>query len=314
MTETLYLDASAIKNFLDCRELYRLRHIENRVALEPSFHQAWGHAVHIGAETHNRGGSFEEGLRLAAEDLAKFPEHLLNPYSQQRFRELAVELPSAVATYFDSIVVGNIVAVEEEWSWEYMPGVVLCGRKDKVERDPAVIFDLKTASEIGKTWHSDFRHQMLRDFGVALYDWHECRMGRQPMTVKIECLVKPYRGKECRIEIFDLPEIAVYRKRFEQQLDWVVREIVHYHKYYQATHPWPMAQQQCSTKYGPCEYLPGCNGGWSPKILANYKNREEHLNLRRNQSNVVTIQQAQGGDGDSSVSSKQRGWGSSAKK
>lgn len=289
MTTNLMLDASAIKNFLDCRELYRLRQVENRVAAEPSFHQAWGHAVHIGAETHNRGGSFEQGLKLAAEDLARFPEQLLNPYKQQRFRELAVELPSCVACYFDNVVVGNVVVVEEEWSHEFKPGVMLCGRKDKVERDPAVIFDLKTASEIGKTWHSDFRNQMLRDFGLALYDWHECQIGRPPETVKVECMVKPYRGKEPRMEIFDLPEITVYRQRFEQQLAWVVNEIVHYHNVYRYQQPWPMAQQNCSTKYGPCEYLPGCNGGWTAKTLVNFKNREEHLQLRMEKQNGVPV-------------------------
>jgi len=278
---TLMLDASAIKCFLDCREQYRLRYVENRVAAEPSFHQAWGHAVHLAAETHNRGGSFEQGLLLAAEDLAKFPEHLLNPYKQQRFRELAQELPSVVAAYFDGVEVGTTVAVEEEWSYLYLPGVMLCGRKDKVERDPVIIYDLKTASEIGKTWHADFKNQMLRDFGLALYDWHECQISRPPETIKVECLVKPYKGKECRLEIFNLPEITQYRKRFEQQLSWVVNEIAHYHRHYAKQQPWPMAQGQCITKYGACEYLDGCNQGWVPKILAAYTERVEHLEVRK---------------------------------
>src|SRR5437660_3452237 len=268
MTDPIYLDASAIKCWLDCREQYRLRYVENRVALEPSFHQSIGIAIHLAAETHNRGGSFETGLSLAASRLAEFPEELLNPYKRQRFRELAVELPSMVACYFDSIEVGNVVALEEEWSLEFIPGVVLCGRKDKVETDPAVIFDLKTASEIGKTWHADFRATMLRDFGLALYDWHECQIARTPETIKIECLVKPYKGKEPRMEIFNLPEITQYRKRFEQQLLWICHEIKHYHDSYARQIPWPMAQQSCQTKYGCCEYLEGCNQGWTPKILA----------------------------------------------
>jgi hypothetical protein len=288
MTSPLMLDSSAIKCWLDCREVYRLRYIENRVSAEPSYHQWIGVAIHLAAETHNRGGSYETGLALAASKLAEFPEELLNPYKRQRFRELATELPSLVACYFDGVEVGSVVAVEEEWSYDYMPGVTLCGRKDKVERDPAVLFDLKTASEIGRSWRADFKASMLRDFGLALYDWHECRIDRPPKTIKIECLVKPYKGSECRLEIFDLPEITAYRKRFEQQLQWVVTEIAHYHLHYAEQNPWPMAQGQCITKYGACEYLPGCNQGWNPKILANYTNREEHLNLRR-ESNVVTI-------------------------
>jgi PD-(D/E)XK nuclease superfamily len=286
---TLMLDASAIKTWLDCREQYRLRYIENRVSAEPSYNQWIGTAIHLAAEIHNRGGSFESGLALAAGKLAEFPESLLNPYKRQRFRELAAELPSMVAAYFDGVEVGTVAAVEEEWSYDYLPGVTLCGRKDKVERDPAVLFDLKTASEIGRSWHADFKASMLRDFGLALYDWHECRMGRPPETIKIECLVKPYKGSECRLEIFDLPEITAYRKRFEQQLQWVVTEIAHYHLHYAQQQPWPMAQEQCITKYGACEYLQGCNQGWNPKILANYTSREEHLNVRKVNTHVEPV-------------------------
>jgi PD-(D/E)XK nuclease superfamily len=290
------LDSSAIKCWLDCREQFRLRYIENRVAAEPSFHQAYGIAIHLAAETHNLGGSYEEGLRRAADSLQTFPEHLLNPYKQQRFRELAAELPSIVACYFDGVEVGSVVAVEQEWSYEYSPKVTLCGRKDKVERDPEVLFDLKTASEIGKTWKADFRNSMLRDFGLALYDWHECQIGRLPKTVKVECLVKPYKGTEPRLEIFDLPEITVYRERFKNQLAWVVAEITHYYHSYLAMQPWPMASGQCLTKYGPCEYLPGCLQGWTSKTLANYTQREEHLHIRREQSNGISIQQTNTGE------------------
>jgi PD-(D/E)XK nuclease superfamily len=298
MKAPLYLDASAIKCWLDCREQYRLRYVENRVSLEPSFHQSLGVAIHLAAETHNRGGSFEEGLALAATKLQEFPEYLLNPDKRQRFRELAVELPSMVACYFDSVEVGNVISLEEEWAVEFIKDVYLCGRKDKVEDHPAVIFDLKTASEIGRTWKSDFRNTMLRDFGVALYDWHECQIGRTPETIKIECLVKPYKGKECRLEIFNLPEITQYRKRFAQQLEWIVREIRHYHENYAATHPWPMAQGQCHTKYGVCEYLEGCNQGWTAKTLDKYTYREEHLNIRKESelSNVQSIQQRKTGE------------------
>jgi hypothetical protein len=91
-----------------------------------------------------------------------------------------------------------------------------------------------------------------------------------------------------------LPEITAYRKRFEQQLTWICNEIQHYHQSYRTMHPWPMAQGQCLTKYGACEYLPLCNQGETSKTLANYKTREEHLNLRKDQSNVVTISEKGG--------------------
>lgn len=105
----LMLDASAIKTWLDCREQYRLRYMENRVSAVPSYHQSIGIALHLAAEVHNRGGSFETGLALAASELQKFPEDKLNPYQRQRFQELARELPSLVAAVFDNIVVGEIL-------------------------------------------------------------------------------------------------------------------------------------------------------------------------------------------------------------
>lgn len=170
--------------------------------------------------------------------------------------------------------------IEYEWKHEFLPNLFLCGRIDRAEVGP-VLFDLKTASEIGKTWHSDFRNLMLRDFGLALYDWYLCQIGYTPQTVKVECLVKPYKEKETHMEIFNLPEITQYRKRFEQQLSWICHEILHYHNHYGEQQPWPMAQGQCITKYGPCEYIDGCLHGWTAKTLTGYTIRQEHLMIKR---------------------------------
>ena len=277
----LLLDATAIKNFIACRERYRQLYIENRAPVTPSIHRAFGIAVHLAAEVHNKGGSYADGLRAACFSLACASLQSLagaSVHLQTKWRELAASLPDCVACYFDGVTVGEVLAVEQEWSHQFMPGVYLCGRKDKVQTDG--LYDLKTASEIGKTWKTDFRGQMLRDFGLALYDWHECRLGRAPKKVVVECIVKGYRGSMPRLEFFELTELPLYRKRFEQQLAWIVAEIYHYHQNYLEQKPWPMAQGECHTKYGQCEFLPICLHGEIPKVMENYGPRVEHLVLK----------------------------------
>ncbi|KKL82360.1 hypothetical protein LCGC14_1985590, partial [marine sediment metagenome] len=71
--------------------------------------------------------------------------------------------------------------------------------------------------------------------------------------------------------------------RFKQQLNWVVKEMVHYMRSYVKVKPWPMNYgPMCMTKYGPCDYLELCNYGNIPKYISEYKPREEHLEIRRN--------------------------------
>ena len=341
----IYLDATAIDTFLQCREKHRQRYLENRASTYPSIHLAFGHSVHVAVEAcwdcpacpeckskvkghyplkgcscdwHEYDywrASYEQAMKLAAEDMEKFPEHLLTPPDQQKWRDLALALPEMVAAYFDGVEFEEGAEVEQEWSEPYLgtcdcdpahshihdekcrkwfPNVALCGKIDRYHK--GILYDVKTASEIGRTWKSDYRATLLRTFQFGLYDWYlrqrdgvidvtkPSELTKQheyyPSTCKIEVLVKPYKGKPARLEVFDLPEITVYRKRFEQQLAWVVTEIVRYHEQYAEQKPWPMASSQtCQGKFSACEYIDGCNKGWTPKVLEGYKTREEHLEI-----------------------------------
>lgn len=291
----IYLDATAIDTWLLCREAYRQRYVVNRVPAEPSIHQAFGHAVHVAVEAWHKGSEYEECLKLAATEMEKFPEEKLNPRTSLKWRELALALPDCVAVYCDGVEPASASEIEKEWSVPFTRNMaILCGKIDRYAS--GVLYDVKTASEIGNTWKSDYRATLLRTFQFGLYDWYKREEAKrlsaeQPVTCKVECIVKPYRGKPARLEIFDLPEITVYRKRFDQQLDWVVREIAHYHEQLLGTKPWPMASSQtCTGKFSACDYLPICNGGETPKILAKYKQREEHLQLRKEMQNEQSIQ------------------------
>jgi hypothetical protein len=282
----IYLDATAIDTFLTCRESYRQRYLKNRVPAEPSVHLAFGHAVHTAVEYWHKGEKYEQCLYRAAVEMEKSGnefEGRLRPDIEIKWRELGLALPECVAAYCDGVAADGDAVVEYEWEKQYK-GVTLCGKVDRFSSN--VMYDVKTASEVGRTWKSDYRSTLLRTFQFGLYDWMF-----KPAAIKIECIVKPYRGKPARLEIFDLPEILVYRKRFDQQLAWVVSEIVSYHEKYENVKPWPMASSQiCQGKFQACPYLPICNQGESPRILERYKQREEHLQIRMNAHNEQSIQ------------------------
>jgi hypothetical protein len=305
---TLFLDSTAIDTWLTCRESYRQRYVENRVAAYPQLALAFGHSVHVAVEAFWKGATYEAALKLAAEDMCRLDENLLTPPDQQKWREMALMLCDLVACYFDGVEYEAGAEVEREWQIPYLfkdcmheTVVTLRGKIDRYHC--GVLTDVKTASEIGRTWYSDYRSTLLRTFQFGLYDWYlrtaavrggftvsggierttpECtatdKSVEYPCAVKVECLVKPYKGKPARLEVFDLPEILVYRKRFDQQLAWVVTEIARYHEAYLEQRPWPMAGSQiCQGKFSACPYLKGCNSGWTPKILEGYTERKEHL-------------------------------------
>jgi hypothetical protein len=279
----IYLDATAIDTFLACRESYRQRYLENRVQAEPSVHLAFGHAVHTAVEWWHKGETYNQVLMRAAVEMEKAQNEFggsLRPDLELKWRELGLALPECVAVYCDGVEPEPEAILEQEWETVYdleNPTVTLCGKIDRYNPITRVLYDVKTASEIGRTWRADYKATLLRTFQFGLYDW--CRT---PDAVKIECIIKPYRGKPARLEVFDLPEILVYRKRFDQQLAWVVRDIAEYHEKYQLVKPWPMASSQiCQGKFQACPYIEICNKGESPKILDRYKKREEHLDIRK---------------------------------
>ena len=227
---------------------------------------------------------------------------------QGKYNELINSLPDMLEVYYkehDTLEIGNQELIEYEWLQPYMAGVFLCGKIDRFTCDKE-LFDLKTASEIGPNWKKRYKEEKLRDCGLALYDWY---LNPKPKSIGMEVLVKPYKDKPSRLEPIPLNEIIQYRDRFKQQLNWVVKEMVHYIKSYSSKRcvcydtaspypdkdcqsckgtgevlfkPWPMNYgPMCMTKYGPCDYLPLCNLGDTPKNLAKYKTREEHLNVRK---------------------------------
>lgn len=288
----IYLDATAIDCWLRCREAYRLRYLQpifhpakpeaehGIQPIEPSIHQAFGHAVHIAIEAFWKGYKYEDAVALAYQDMEAFPVQLLNPLNADKWRDLGNALPDMIASYFDGVEYEEGTEIEREFDLAWNSSVRVCGKIDRFHRGH--VFDLKTASEIGRTWKADYRNSLLRSFQFGLYDWAHRVRETAPAGVTVECLVKPYKGKPARLELFPLPEIVAYRKRFDQQLKWVVSEIQHYHENYLSQHPWPMASDQtCSGKYSPCDYREGCNKGWTPKILESYKPREEHLETRK---------------------------------
>ena len=302
----IFLDATAIDCFLTCREAYRRRYLfkiseeQERpgiIPVEPSIYLSFGHAVHTAVELWHKGNEYEECLHHAAidmEEAGKKLEGRLRPDMEIKWRELGLALPECVAVYCDGVEPASESEIEQEWMVPLTDNVTLCGKIDRYHKH--VHYDVKTASEVGKTWKADYRSTLLRTFQFGLYDWYlktrEDKVRPEseltgPVGYKIEVIVKPYRGKPARLEVFDLPEIRVYRKRFKQQLAWVVSEIEQYHYGFADTFPWPMAgSQTCQGKFSACDYLKICNQGDTPRVLEGYREREEHLEILRIQHQV----------------------------
>lgn len=305
----LYIDATQIRMFLDCRESYRLAYIENRASKKPALAREFGIAIHLGVEAFWQGKDFPEALAIVSDYMSKVNTMGCTPEEDRKWREMNNYAPDLLACYYDNVEYGDKVLIlngapmtEHEWKYESpfgIEGLTLCGRIDRYERGYRLV-DLKTASEIGKNWKADYKNSMLRDVGLSLYDWYLCNgVPLNPNEIELEVLIKPYRDKATRFERVPMNEIIAYRKRFEQQLKWVLKEMKCYHDNFREAYPWPMAQGQCVTKFGPCQFLEGCNRGWSGKTLDKYKQRKEHLTIRLEQINGTTS--------DSTISSSTTG-------
>lgn len=327
MNFPLYIDASMLKDF-ECREFGRQRYLLNRDTLAPNIHYVYGTAIHKAVQSFWEGKTFELAMADAYEVTAAYPVALIkhNVYASNRWMEMVERLPDLVACYFDSVEqdVKQVATwkgetlLECEWSLPYCyvcgrpevrtdkagifghmllgcghnHEVTLCGRIDRVMRGPELP-DIKTASEIssqGIPWKQGYQNGKMLEVQFGLYDWWLNYIGMAPKRVYLEVLLKGYKSKPSRYEVIELPYVVTdaYRERFRQQLRWKVTEIVSLFRDKQEQRPWPMSQQLCQTKYSECPFLGICLHGETPKTLENYTQREQHLEIMKNE--LVTIQ------------------------
>ena len=283
----ILIDATMLRSAGNCKEFFRRQFVENIVPVKPAIHREFGIAIHRAVQFFWNGSPYEDAYEIAAGHLALLDETGLNVREREKLDEMRDYLPDLLAVYYESHEqepAVNVMLEREFVHKNYLPGVHLCGRIDRFTFD-LVLSDLKTASEIGRNWKSDYKEAALRDCALPLYDWAITQMqpDSAPKSIQLEVLIKPYKSKPTRLEVVPLNEIIAYRERFKRQLDWRVRELVHYIRTYGQVQPWPMNDgSQCVSKFGPCEYLPLCNWVSTPKNLKLYKQREEHLESRRN--------------------------------
>jgi len=293
----LYLDATCLRDFSNCREFFRRRYVENVVPKRPALDKEYGIIVHRAIESFWGGKEYNEAYGLSAKAWAAVDLTHCTVKDREKYERLADALPEVIGVYYEEHGEAEGQAMlEYEWVQRYPSNdgsgtvanaetnIVLCGRIDRYSLD-AILYDVKTASEIGRNWKSDYKEAALRDIGVALYDWYLCQVqpDSRPRNVVLEVLVKPYRDKRARYEAVELPELVTdaYRNRFKQQLDFRVRELSHWWRSYQAMKPWVMSDTACVTRYGLCDYITLCNRGDSERNLKLYKPREEHLCIRQ---------------------------------
>jgi len=299
----IHIDSSSLRDFLSCRELYRLKWVENRVPTEPAIHREFGVAIHKAIESFWKGESFEAAVHACQQYLLGVSGvNTLPPKKLEKWQAMCGYFPDLIAAYYDAVKQDTEQVfhldgpcLEYEWQVPFVlvdeparlvqtthePDVTLCGRLDLVlgsTENGVTIHDLKTATAIGKEWKREYREGMLRDIGLGMYDWFLRRQGYPAQDIVLDVLVKPNTYKSnptpARFEQFHMPELVTdgYRKRFDHLLEWSVREIAEYHQKYLAVKPWPMSTTICQTRYGDCDYLPTCLWG-----KQSTRPREEHL-------------------------------------
>ena len=284
----LLVDASSITEFLKCPESFRRKYVDNKVSAYAAVAREVGIALHEAVDCYWKGEEFPAAMSKALVRLRSV-ENNVHPNDVMKYTEATNYLPDLVAFYYDNIgkhYTAKVALSEHQFRIEKPFGieeVTIIGRLDRYY-DDATLVDLKTASEIAGEdcfrskagWRKQYRELMLRDFGLAMYDWVLPQIG-QPAAkaVNLEIIIKPYRGKPCRIEILEMPEILAYRERFKQQLEMVLRDMLAAAK--RGGEPWVMSTSACSGKYGSCDQLAHCLFGNTPRVQRQYVDRMEHL-------------------------------------
>ena len=302
-----------IKCFSACPEQFRELYVENIVPVEPSIFLEFGRGLHLSHEAFWKGENYRSALDIGFTYLESIDQSLIKEVTKiDKFNALIDMLPDMIAAYYSNVEQepNNVLYIEKEWwiDYEEVAGVRLCGKIDRVTID-LDLRDLKGQWEIsggkGRPWLKTMKQQKLRDFGIALYDWWLCQIGKTPRSIGMDIITKPYRCKkhkllketpmDCksqykckasRLVYLPLDEIMSYRKQFEKQLKSYVTQIKFYLDHNTKVERWPMATGiPCQLNYGfqtfDCDYLAKCNYGNSQKIVK-YKQREEHLEIRRN--------------------------------
>lgn len=295
MNFPLHIDASFFQSWSNCREQARNFFVEGRAPVVESVYYRFGTAIHKGVEEFWKGHPFEYTIAEAHKVCNEYPTKLFNPYFANKWKEMVDQIPDLLACYYDAVPqdltqlqqweTGGPM-VEIEWFVPYSEDVILCGRLDRVMKGPELV-DIKTASEIasyGQSWKDGYTRSSMLAVQFGLYDWYLQQISLAPRRCYLEVLLKGYKSKPCRYEVIELTHVTTeaYRQRFRQQLAFKLSEIVHYFKHYQDQKPWPMSGgSACKTVYGECPMLEGCLNGWTPKVLENFKPREEHLESRK---------------------------------
>jgi len=231
MSQVIYLDASALAGWSNCREFYRRQQLEKIEPVKPSTYYHFGKATHLMCESFWRGETYEQALAAAYDCLNEYPVAMLNPPELETWERMVKATPDVTAVYFENVHYSpeQLLWVEKEWSIPYeresisLPvgddltstavhhraagsdsgktKVILCGRMDRLMAGPRLV-DVKTASEIsqqGVPWKQQYRQDKVLDLQFALYDWYLCQICKcgAPISRSPSRLLRALRMREC---------------------------------------------------------------------------------------------------------------------
>src|SRR5882724_8225646 len=165
---TIYLDATALAGWSNCREFFRRQQREKIELIKPNTYYHYGKATHLMCESFWRGETYEQALAAAYDCLNEYPVGMLNRPELDTWERMVKGTPDITAAYFDAVSYSpeQLLWVEKEWSIPYQldlgntydhdgvslaprTQVILCGRMDRLMAGPRLV-DVKTASEISQ--------------------------------------------------------------------------------------------------------------------------------------------------------------------
>ncbi len=274
-------DYSAMDTWLRCREEFRRRYIENLTEpIEQKLDMAFGGAIHAGIEEFWK-GNFENVFKASWARWKEIDRNkITDPRNMEKFTRLSNSINECLEIYLDkhSKSWENQDIVEEEI---VIPELGICGKPDHFHR--GILYDTKTATDMGGDWIKQKRLEQLRSAQYSIYELLLRHKGLSVEHIVIEVLVKPKGDKKARIIPLELDELLApsVKERFRQQLDWNLAEMRHYIENYKDVKPWPMASSQiCVGKYSPCTFVNNCIEGDTEKNLVKLVPRVEHLQCR----------------------------------
>lgn len=280
----LRIRQSTLKDWTQCRELYRLHHVIGLEPITPNIHYQFGSAIHIMCQSFWAGEDYMTAFSKALRCKNELDPRLLDSNQNKKWVEMCDKISPITSVYYETYKnhaerpVYNEYHFEEDWGTISGIKVILEGTIDRFFPS-GILRDTKTASPVKETWWADLKKRLLREPQLPFYRRKCERDGHKVTAMQYEIVVKPTEGSfkkkahDPEVKIMDVTEeFMANQEVWDQQTDWAIREIAEFYAHCLDAQPWPQSNSACTSMiWGECAYLPVCLGKSSTADSQLYK-------------------------------------------